>query len=223
MNTGTGRKTSARVQQLRNSVLKAQPGICTERAHIYTGVYREHSAEPVVVKRAFAIRETLKNMSIFIDEGELIVGNQSSKLRAAPIFPEYAVEWLLNEIDELDKRPGDRFYPSEEEKDRIRDICDYWKGHTLIEKGYALMPPLMRDIHEAGIIRAEGNLTSGDAHIAVNFDRILSLGIVGYRELVQDQRGRLQLHLQDDLRKEQFLRAVLIAQNKTPTESVSCC
>ena len=211
MNTGTGRKTSARVQQLRNSVLKAQPGVCTERAHIYTEVYREHSAEPVVVKRAFAIRETLKNMSIFIDEGELIVGNQSSKLRAAPIFPEYAVEWLLNEIDELDKRPGDRFYPSEEEKDRIRDICDYWKGHTLIEKGYALMPPLMRDIHEAGIIRAEGNLTSGDAHIAVNFDRILSLGIVGYRELVQDQRGRLQLHLQDDLRKEQFLRAVLIA------------
>jgi pyruvate formate-lyase/glycerol dehydratase family glycyl radical enzyme len=211
MNVKTGDRISARVQNLRERVLNARPGVCTERARIYTEVYRTHSAETVVVKRAIAIRETLKNMRIYIDEGELIVGNQSSKLRAAPIFPEYAVGWLLNEIDELDKRPGDRFYPSEEDKERIRDICAFWQGRTLIEKGYALMPPLMREIHESGIIRAEGNLTSGDAHIAVNFERILSLGLDGYRELVHEQRGKLQLHLQEDQRREQFLRAVLIA------------
>jgi pyruvate formate-lyase/glycerol dehydratase family glycyl radical enzyme len=211
MDTQTGSGISARVRNLRERVLNAQPGVCTERARIYTAVYRTHSAEPVVVKRAIAICETLKNMSIYIDEGELIVGNQSSKLRAAPIFPEYAVGWLLNEIDELDKRPGDRFYPSEEDKERIREICAFWKGKTLIEKGYALMPPLMREIHGAGIIRAEGNLTSGDAHIAVNFERLLFIGLEGYRELVQEQQEKLQLHLQEDLRKAQFLRAVLIA------------
>ena len=62
MNVKTGDRISARVQNLRERVLNARPGVCTERARIYTEVYRTHSAETVVVKRAIAIRETLKNM-----------------------------------------------------------------------------------------------------------------------------------------------------------------
>jgi formate C-acetyltransferase len=42
------------------------------------------------------------------------------------------------------------------------------------------MSPLNREIHDSGIIRAEGNLTSGDAHIAVNFEKILNIGLAGY-------------------------------------------
>ena len=62
-------------------------------------------------------------MTIFIDEGELIVGNQSSSHRAAPIFPEYAVDWLPEEMDELDKRPGDAFYITEEHKGELNEIA----------------------------------------------------------------------------------------------------
>jgi formate C-acetyltransferase len=202
---------SPRIRKLREEVLKTRPTICTERARIYTEVYRNNEAKPVVVKRAIALYETLKRMSIFIGDDELIVGNQSSRLRAAPIFPEYAVSWILNEIDEFEKRPGDAFYPSEEDKKELREICSYWQGKTLIEKGYELMSPLLRDIHEAGIVRAEGNLTSGDGHIAVNFEKILKLGIQGYRELVREKRRNLKLHEQEGLRKEQFYRAVEIA------------
>ena len=42
------------------------------------------------------------------------------------------------------------------------------------------MSELNRQIHDSGIIRAEGNLTSGDAHIAVNFEKILNIGLAGY-------------------------------------------
>ena len=34
----------------------------------------------------------LKNMTIYIKDGELIVGNQASNERTAPIFPEYAAK-----------------------------------------------------------------------------------------------------------------------------------
>jgi len=202
---------SSRTMKLRNKVLSARSTICTERAQIYTDVYKKFEAKPLLVKRALALKETLTKMSIFIEDDELIVGNQASKLRAAPIFPEYAVDWILDELDEFEKRPGDRFYPSGEVKRQLREILPYWKGKTLIEKGYELMPDLEKEIHEAGIIRAEGNLTSGDGHIAINFDKLLKYGIEGYKEIIEQKRKLLDLTKQDDLRREQFYKASLIA------------
>ena len=201
---------SPRIHQLREKVLNAKPTVCTERARIYTEVYRQHEAKPVILKRALALAETLQRMTIFIDDGELIVGNQSSQLRAAPIFPEYAVEWILKELDEFEKRPGDAFYLTDAVKTELKEICAYWPGKTTLEKGRALMAEALREIHETGIIRAEGNLTSGDGHIAVNFEKILKLGLQGYLDKVQFKRTQLDLTDWADLKKEQFYRAVEI-------------
>ena len=111
----------------------------------------------------------------------------------------------------MHKRPGDAFFPSEQAKDELREICPWWRGRTLFEKGTALLPPLMREIHDASIIRAEGNLTSGDGHIAANFPKILSGGLSEYRARVTEQRQKLDLADWQDLKKEQFYRAVDIA------------
>lgn len=199
-----------RIAGLKKMFLDTKPTICVERADIYTEVYRTHQAEPVVVKRAIALCETLKRMTIRIEENELIVGNQSSRLRAAPIFPEYAVDWILAELDDFEKRPGDAFFPSEQTKSDVRRICPFWKGATLIEKGNALMSGLMRGIHDSGIIRAEGNLTSGDGHIAVNFEKVLSHGVGGILAEVRGMQERVDGSSQSGLRQAQFYRAVVI-------------
>ena len=203
-------KLSPRIFKLREKALGMKPTVCTQRARIYTDVYKFNEAKPLIIKRALALGETLKKMSIFIDKNELIVGNHSSRLRAAPIFPEYAVTWILDEIDEFDRRPGDAFYISEKDKDEIREICTFWKGKTLLEKGFELMPDLIREIHDSGIIRAEGNMTSGDAHIALNYNRLLKWGIKGYMYLIEEKRKNIALHKRKDLLKEQFYKAVKI-------------
>ncbi|PKM51665.1 MAG: formate C-acetyltransferase/glycerol dehydratase family glycyl radical enzyme [Firmicutes bacterium HGW-Firmicutes-7] len=202
---------SNRIKKLRDKVLDTKPSVCTERARFYTEIYRKNEAMPVPIKRALALEETLKNMSIYIDEGELIVGNHSSKLNAAPFFPEYAVEWMLKELDEFDKRPGDAFYLTEKTKEEIRQICPFWEGRTTLDKGYALMPNEYKEVHRAGIIRAEGNLTSGDAHIAVNYEKILALGLNGYLDSVSHHRNTLDLTDYNDLKKEQFYKSLIIA------------
>ncbi len=203
-------KVSERIARLKEKVLCAKPSVCTERANFYTEVYQQHSSKPVIVKRALALEKTLNEMSIFIDDGELIVGNHSSQLRAAPIFPEYAVEWIIKELDEFDKRPGDAFFLTNRHKRDLREICNWWEGKTLIEKGYALMSDSVKEIHEAGIIRAEGNLTSGDAHIAVNFDKILQIGLEGYLIEIKEQRDILELSDDKNLKKEQFYKSLEI-------------
>ncbi len=201
---------SERVHYLRERVLSTKPTLCAERGKIYTEVYQQYEAMPVSVKRAIALKETLERMTLYIDRGELIVGNQSSGINAAAYFPEYSVTWMLNELDEFEKRPGDAYFPSEEVKAEIRAISPYWIGKTTIDKGYALMPRELKDILDAGIIKAEGNLTSGDAHIAVNHEKILSGGLNSYLEEIQSQRSKLRLWDWADLKKEQFYKSVEI-------------
>lgn len=202
---------SERIKKLRDKVLDTKPSVCTERARFYTEVYKNNEAMPIAVKRAMALEATLKNMSIYIDEGELIVGNHSSTLNGAPFFPEYAVAWMLKELDEFEDRPGDAFYLTDETKEEIRNICPFWEGKTTLDKGYALMPDEYKEIHSTGIIRAEGNLTSGDAHIAINHEKILSLGLNGYLDEVTHFRNNLNLTDYSDLKKEQFYKSLLIA------------
>ena len=199
---------SVRIAKLKSSVLKAIPTVCTERAEFYTQVYKEFEESPVILKRAYALERTLKKMTIFISEGELIVGNQSSKLRAAPIFPEYVTSWILNELDEFDKRPGDAFFIDEKQKNDLKEICGWWEGKTLIEKGYSLMSPVNREIHDSGIIRAEGNLTSGDAHISVNVEKILNIGLKGYLDNIDRSQKNLLPSDPDFFKKQDFYNSL---------------
>jgi pyruvate-formate lyase len=76
-----------RIHMLREQVLGARSTICLDRARNYTEVYRSHPEKPIILRRAHALSSTLRNMTIFLEKGTLLVGNQSSSLRAAPIFP----------------------------------------------------------------------------------------------------------------------------------------
>jgi pyruvate formate-lyase/glycerol dehydratase family glycyl radical enzyme len=204
-------EVSERMAALREKVIRMKPSVCTERAKFYTQAYSENEDKPVIIKRALALEKTLKGMTIFIDEGELIVGNQSSQHRAAPIFPEYAVDWLPAEMNELDKRPGDSFYITETHKKELVEIAAWWKGKTLYDKGKAIMSAENRDLLDSAIIKATGNLTSGDAHIAVDFFKILATGLSGYLDEIADAHSRIKLYEQDGISKDHFYIALTIS------------
>ncbi len=204
-------KITERIAILREKVLSTKPSVCTERAKFYTQVYSENEDQPVIIKRALALKKTLEEMTIFIDEGELIVGNQSSQHRAAPIFPEYAVDWLPEEMDELDKRPGDAFFITEEHKKELREIAAWWKGKVLWDKGRALMSQELRDLQDSAIIKATGNLTSGDAHIAVDFYKILAVGLNGYLDEIEHYHKKVDRTKMEDVKKDHFYRALTIS------------
>lgn len=56
------------------------PAICVERLKYMTQSYRETECEPELIRRAKALACILAHMSIRIDEGELFVGNFTSKV-----------------------------------------------------------------------------------------------------------------------------------------------
>ena len=199
-----------RTARIRARLLDTQPTVDAERAVLTTESYRAHEQDQVVLRRAYMLDNVLRNMSIYIDEDALLVGNQASSDRSAPIFPEYAMDWVIRELDEFDQRDGDRFTISEENKQVLRDIYPYWKGRTLQDKGYAAFPERARLFYDLGIIKTEGNITSGDAHIAVDYGRVLREGLGGYRARVLEAQNALELANFKDLKKSYFYRAILI-------------
>ena len=203
-------KSTPRIQRMRQRLLDTQATVCTERAVLTTRAYQAHEMDQVVLKRAYMLKEILENMTIFIEPETLIVGNQASCNRAAPIFPEYAMDWVIRELDEFAQRPGDRFTITEENKQILRDIYPYWKGRTLQDKGYAAFPEQAKKIYDLGIIRNEGNITSGDGHLAVSYKVVLEKGLKDVRRRAQEKLDSLDVTVMADLKASFFCRAVLI-------------
>ncbi|WP_312210281.1 formate C-acetyltransferase/glycerol dehydratase family glycyl radical enzyme [Pseudescherichia sp.] len=185
-----------------------KPPVCTERARHYTDSYRQHLDKPIPVRRALALAHHLAERTIWIKHDELIIGNQASELRAAPIFPEYTVSWIEKEIDDLADRPGAGFAVSEENKRVLHEICPWWRGQTVQDRCYGMFTDDQKALLATGIIKAEGNMTSGDAHLAVNYPLLLEQGLDGLRAKVAERRSRINLTVLEDLHGEQFLKAI---------------
>lgn len=203
-------RLTPRMAAWREELLETPQSVCVERATLTTETYKLHQDEPMVLRRALMVQNVLEHMSIFIEPATLICGNQASANRAAPIMPEYAMDWVIAELDEFDSRPGDRFLITEDAKRKLRDIAPYWEHNTLKDRGLSLMPPTSRTFYDLGIIHPEGNITSGDAHIAVDYGRVLREGLAGYRARTESLLAGLDLTDAGELKKSFFYRAVLI-------------
>lgn len=201
---------NARIQKMKDELLDITPQVCVERAIYTTEAYKEHKDKQNILKRAYAIKNTLEKMTIFIEDGSLLVGNQASTNRAAPIFPEYAIGWVIDELDMWEKRNGDRFTITEENKQILRDMAPFWRGSTVQDKALALMPPVERKCYDLGIIKVEGNITAGDAHLAADYSKLLKLGMKGVREETEAAKARLDYSHFEDLKKVYFYDAILI-------------
>lgn len=53
--------------------------LCLERARLLTEGYKQTEGEAMVMKKARALENVLKNMTLYIDEGQLITGNYAAQ------------------------------------------------------------------------------------------------------------------------------------------------
>lgn len=199
-----------RMKEFREEVLDEKPYIDAERAILATEAYKENLNQPRVMVRAKMLEKVLDNMSIYIEDKSLLAGNQATKNRNAPIFPEYTMEFVMNELDQFEKRDGDIFYITEKTKEQLREIAPFWQNNNLRARGEALLPEEVRVFMETGVFGMEGKLNAGDAHLAVNYERILKDGLRGYEKRVKEYKATLDLTNPDNIDKYCFYNAVLI-------------
>jgi formate C-acetyltransferase len=209
---------STRTEQLKESLLATQPEICPERLLLLTAAYQETEGQPLILRRAEALARVLRNMSIYIRPGELIVGNQARCPRAAPLFPENASTWIEKEMDDLGTRPQDAFLVREEDKLTLREVLPYWRGKTHYDYVKALTRQAL-PVEARAAFNFEhftlnqalcnfGRATGGDGHIILDFTWLLRVGL---RALVAEARQKmaaLDRSRPENLEKLLFYQAV---------------
>jgi formate C-acetyltransferase len=203
--------STERVYRLREELLHTTPSLCAERGLLVTEAYQTYRADPPVLRRAKALAHVLANMSITIAPGELIVGNQASAPRAAPLFPEYLVDFLADEIDDFAHRRADVFEVSPEVKQHIlTTIVPAWRGQTLNDRVMAIMPPDVAAAQKAGVISGRGNITSGDGHIILNIEKVLAIGLEGVIAEAEAALAGLSPYQASEFKKRPFLQGAII-------------
>ena len=143
---------SSRVQALRQASLDAHPRISSTRASLMTAFYQtETGLLSTPVFRAKSFEYLLQHESIYIGDGELIVGEKGPEPKACPTFPELCCH-NIQDLKILDSREKTPFaVDSATLTEYERTIIPFWQGKTMREKIFQEMTPAWVDCYEAGI------------------------------------------------------------------------
>ena len=208
---------TGRTRQLRDTMLAVTPKLCSERARLYTESWKETEGQPTVIRRAKALEKILGGMSIFIRPGELIVGNQASDVRAAPVFPEFYMRFIREELDgkpcRFEERPGDPFRVSQEDEEILREVADWWEGKTMTDYKHQILPEeaykACYDVEAIEIYTwGEGG---GSGHFVADYPKVLNKGMYGIIREAEERAKPLKLWEPGAMEQKEFLEAVSIA------------
>jgi len=196
-----------RISRLQGNMNARIPTICPERAEIITESFMRTDGEPIVIRRAKAFADILDKMTVYIEPDSLIIGNQASVNFAAPVFPAYSYDWVIDELDDFENRSGDYFNITEETKKRLFRLKDHWVGKTHKDEVIKNLPAINILAEKQGVLHRGGISMSGDGHIIPDHEFVLKVGFSGIADI-----ARVKLK-QSDLTEEQkdFYVATVIA------------
>lgn len=199
-----------RISKLKTSQESVKPSFSSERARLVTEAELMFKDEPQVIAKAKMLDYVLENMTIFIQEGELIVGNLADKPRCAPVYPEFGAKWVLDEMDEFATRGTDPLYISDEDRKELEEILPKWEGHSFDVRARKTISEEANRAAEAGIFTI-GSIDTSPGHILPYYEKILNTGFSGLIKEIEETKEKNK----DNSTKEQndFWDASIIALN----------
>ena len=204
---------SERFTKLKKRLLAAVPQMCPDRARYYTQSYQETEGEAMVIRRAKAFAKTLENMTIFVADDDLFVGNQASTLRACPVYPEAEAFYMMEEIDIFPVRDNDRVAVSPEvRKELMEEILPYWQDKNSEFISEHRIPEETRKVInvEHQVFSPQLHQRGTLAHTIADYGLILKYGFEGVKEQIQEKLDGLDLSNIEDFNKKEFYDAEII-------------
>ena len=146
------RGMNERIQKLRRESHTAIPHLSIERAVAVTEAYEKYAGSvEIPILRALTFRHILETKTLWIGDGELIVGEKGEQPQYAPSFPELCCHTLAD-LDVMNSRQ----YISFKVTDTVRQthasrIEPYWRGRSLRELIFRHMTPEWKQCYENGL------------------------------------------------------------------------
>ncbi len=202
---------NARTAKLRQESLDAVPALSCERAELITAFYREHLGRySVPVMRAKAFQHLCEHKTLWIGEGELIVGERGPRPKAVPTYPELTCH-SAEDLRILDARPMTRYKVDGEMIARYEaEIIPYWHGRSQRDQIFQELPDEWQAAYEAGVF-TEFMEQRAPGHTVLD-DKIYTRGMRDF--LAEIARSEAALDFERDseaLDKREQLKAMAMA------------
>jgi formate C-acetyltransferase len=181
---------NARTERLRKESLEAVPTISCERAELMTEFYRENLGRwspPVMRARAFKF--LCERKTIWIGDGELIVGERGPSPKAVPTYPELTCH-SLEDLRILDSRPLTWYrVPPECLEVYEKTVIPYWCGRSLRDRMFELLPAEWHAAYRAGVF-TEFMEQRAPGHTVLD-DKIYRKGMLDFKADIARALGAL--------------------------------
>lgn len=141
-----------RIQKLRKLSVETEPSLSIERAMHETAFYKENYGKySIPVLRALNFLDHCQKKTIYLGEGELIVGERGPSPKAVPTFPELTCH-SVDDFNVLNTRDMQRYTISQQDIETYaREVIPYWEGKTQRERIFSHVPKEWKAAYEAGL------------------------------------------------------------------------
>ena len=184
------RGMNARIQALRELSVNTQPHIDMERAKSETETYKKYEGQLSIPElRAQVLYDYFSTKTLYIGDGELIVGEKGDSPHAAPTFPElccHTVEdmHVMNDRELINFKVKDEDYGYQEDV-----IIPYWEKRSTRHRILENMTPEWKACYGAGIW-TEFMEQRGPGHTVGSF-KIYEKGFLDYKADIEASLAKL--------------------------------
>lgn len=181
---------NSRVQKLRKLSFEAEPTLSIERALIQTDFYKKNYGKYAIpVMRSLNFMEICKKKTIYLGDGELIVGERGPRPKAVPTFPELTCH-SVEDFHVLNTRDMQRYTISQKDIDVYeKEVIPFWEGKTIRDRIFNHVPHEWKRAYEAGLF-TEFMEQRAPGHTALD-GKIYKKGMLDFKKEIQEHIDRL--------------------------------
>ena len=208
-----------RVYKILNSFKNKKPIIDVERSKYFTESFKQTEGQPIVLRWAKALKHIAENITVYIDENQLIVGRAGTTGRYGILYPELDGDFLDTAIEQLPKRVESPFNITQEDaRIIIEEISPYWKGKTYHETLAISLPEETlkltydpKDVLKSRYIVNETSSFRNTLQWVADYEKVLKRGFKNLKEDTLEQLAQLDSFSPvDNVEKRPYLEAIVI-------------
>ena len=212
-------KGRERVFRILRSFQGQRPKIDIERAKYFTESMKQTEGQLLILRWAKALKHIAENITVHIDDHQLLVGRSGQQGRYGILYPELDGDFLDLAVEQLSGRtqsPAD--ISAEDARVVIEEIAPYWKGKTFHEDlAIALPEETLRLTYYPDNVLLSRFIVNETASFRSclqwvhDYEKVLKKGFKRLREEAEERLQALDpFSPVDNVEKRPFLEAIVI-------------
>ncbi len=210
--------------RIRDRVLKYD----SERLRIITESTKRNEHVIPAIRRPLFFKDLCEQMTILVDDDEIIVGNKGPELFSSASYPEWSgTDWVVDAVDAgIWKMGEDGLYHNPKEEDipycidpkdyeYMKSVRDYWLNRKIGTMADAWQPECFEELRDLNISNYKhgGQSLIGlpAGHLIAGYNKIITTGYAALRKQAQDWIDEHKYRaMGEDMDKYIFYKAAVI-------------